>query len=129
MYFFFFKQKTAYEMRISDWSSDVCSSDLAPVITATRPSNLRSVTTGLLYEPLIIWFPPPTHGGEHSPTPFMPSAANGGVSRHTRPSDITSSAPLTTGPRYDRCAITGGARGERSVPRPRRWADRPDGKK
>src|SRR3546814_2463621 len=28
--FFFFKQKTAYEMRISDWSSDVCSSDLMP---------------------------------------------------------------------------------------------------
>src|SRR3546814_1836595 len=28
MCFFFFKQKTAYEMRISDWSSDVCSSDL-----------------------------------------------------------------------------------------------------
>src|SRR3546814_6980688 len=28
LYFFFFKQKTAYEMRISDWSSDVCSSDL-----------------------------------------------------------------------------------------------------
>src|SRR3546814_2069527 len=28
MVFFFFKQKTAYEMRISDWSSDVCSSDL-----------------------------------------------------------------------------------------------------
>src|SRR3546814_3978236 len=27
-HFFFFKQKTAYEMRISDWSSDVCSSDL-----------------------------------------------------------------------------------------------------
>src|SRR3546814_9231095 len=29
--FFFFKQKTAYEMRISDWSSDVCSSDLMAV--------------------------------------------------------------------------------------------------
>src|SRR3546814_6044312 len=28
LWFFFFKQKTAYEMRISDWSSDVCSSDL-----------------------------------------------------------------------------------------------------
>src|SRR3546814_18665355 len=28
-YVFFFKQKTAYELRISDWSSDVCSSDLA----------------------------------------------------------------------------------------------------
>src|SRR3546814_12462816 len=31
VFFFFFKQKTAYEMRISDWSSDVCSSDLVPV--------------------------------------------------------------------------------------------------
>src|SRR3546814_2920114 len=29
---FFFKQKTAYEMRISDWSSDVCSSDLVEVV-------------------------------------------------------------------------------------------------
>src|SRR3546814_3021443 len=31
VFVFFFKQKTAYEMRISDWSSDVCSSDLAIV--------------------------------------------------------------------------------------------------
>src|SRR3546814_4855534 len=30
--FFFFKQKTAYEMRISDWSSDVCSSDLLMLV-------------------------------------------------------------------------------------------------
>src|SRR3546814_5508197 len=36
MLFFFFKQKTAYEMRISDWSSDVCSSDLL-VVTACKP--------------------------------------------------------------------------------------------
>src|SRR3546814_5134938 len=36
--FFFFKQKTAYEMRISDWSSDVCSSDLSvPDQRAVRP--------------------------------------------------------------------------------------------
>src|SRR3546814_7511309 len=34
--FFFFKQKTAYEMRISDWSSDVCSSDL---VSAGRGGN------------------------------------------------------------------------------------------
>src|SRR3546814_6226619 len=34
--FFLFKQKTAYEMRISDWSSDVCSSDLLFVLVA-RP--------------------------------------------------------------------------------------------
>src|SRR3546814_8504779 len=31
LFFFFFKQKTAYELRISDWSSDVCSSDLIAV--------------------------------------------------------------------------------------------------
>src|SRR3546814_9535062 len=35
--FFFFKQKTAYEMRISDWSSDVCSSDLIPFDGADAP--------------------------------------------------------------------------------------------
>src|SRR3546814_16078691 len=34
---FFFKQKTAYEMRISDWSSDVCSSDLAHPDTHSNP--------------------------------------------------------------------------------------------
>src|SRR3546814_4628543 len=34
--FFFFKQKTAYEMRISDWSSDVCSSDLARASTMPK---------------------------------------------------------------------------------------------
>src|SRR3546814_17425529 len=33
-YFFFFKQKTAYEVRISDWSSDVCSSDLLALFLA-----------------------------------------------------------------------------------------------
>src|SRR3546814_7963737 len=34
---FFFKQKTAYEMRISDWSSDVCSSDLIVWLDGLRP--------------------------------------------------------------------------------------------
>src|SRR3546814_19182555 len=43
-FFFFFKQKTAYEMRISDWSSDVCSSDL---IKATWLDNrLRTNIAG-----------------------------------------------------------------------------------
>src|SRR3546814_4379860 len=36
-FFFFFKQKTAYEMRISDWSSDVCSSDLVEPAAAALP--------------------------------------------------------------------------------------------
>src|SRR3546814_7390785 len=35
--FFFFKQKTAYDMRISDWSSDVCSSDLPDCAVITAP--------------------------------------------------------------------------------------------
>src|SRR3546814_10471844 len=39
MLFFFFKQKTAYEMRISDWSSDVCSSDLYQVPRAVQAGN------------------------------------------------------------------------------------------
>src|SRR3546814_4053337 len=41
MYFFFFKQKTAYEMRISDWSSDVCSSDLDDLVELGRRCLLR----------------------------------------------------------------------------------------
>src|SRR3546814_11244107 len=40
LYFFFFKQKTAYEMRISDWSSDVCSSDLQAYLTRTARNLL-----------------------------------------------------------------------------------------
>src|SRR3546814_4446467 len=48
--FFFFKQKTAYEMRISDWSSDVCSSDLAgaplcPIEDHGQMSQSRWTTT------------------------------------------------------------------------------------
>src|SRR3546814_2046738 len=43
--FFFFKKKTAYEMRISDWSSDVCSSDLLARVAGKgedrRPSDRR----------------------------------------------------------------------------------------
>src|SRR3546814_10327990 len=44
MYYFFFKQKTAYEMRISDWSSDVCSSDL--IGETTTNAGLAFVTGG-----------------------------------------------------------------------------------
>src|SRR3546814_6832061 len=40
-FFFFFKQKTAYEMRISDWSSDVCSSDLVEPATGGNLSRRR----------------------------------------------------------------------------------------
>src|SRR3546814_7874943 len=48
VWFFFFKQKTAYEMRISDWSSDVCSSDLTLVggIAVLLWALLALFTTG-----------------------------------------------------------------------------------
>src|SRR3546814_18780896 len=49
MLFFFFKQKPAYEMRISDWSSDVCSSDLEVGTEEARvvPVGLRLVRRGV----------------------------------------------------------------------------------
>src|SRR3546814_16688191 len=53
--FFFFKQKTAYEMRISDWSSDVCSSDLSALArhypggtpAFVRAMNARAKSLGM----------------------------------------------------------------------------------
>src|SRR3546814_8813907 len=42
MYIVFFKQKTAYEMRISDWSSDVCSSDLRSGPCGATPSSQQA---------------------------------------------------------------------------------------
>src|SRR3546814_12626319 len=54
VFFFFFKQKTAYEMRISDWSSDVCSSDLlstpekaALPVRLTKPFRSPGLLSGL----------------------------------------------------------------------------------
>src|SRR3546814_10786101 len=44
--FFFFKQKTAYELRISDWSSDVCSSDLVLIDTQPGPTALYIIPPG-----------------------------------------------------------------------------------
>src|SRR3546814_1428358 len=72
LFFFFFKQKTAYEMRISDWSSDVCSSDLTfgllDVVNIAHPAfiifgsfvaymmgswiGLDPVFTGILFTPV-----------------------------------------------------------------------------
>src|SRR3546814_5810753 len=52
MYFlcfvFFFKQKTAYEMRISDWSSDVCSSDLNTELLLIKGGMRRQCVGGVI---------------------------------------------------------------------------------
>src|SRR3546814_2829068 len=42
-YVFVFKQKTAYEMRISDWSSDVCSSDLPFILGLVNPNSFARI--------------------------------------------------------------------------------------
>src|SRR3546814_6549580 len=69
MCFFFFKQKTAYDVRISDWSSDVCSSDLAlahagPVgeiapfsqfIETLVPTNVVTAAANDAFLPLIVF--------------------------------------------------------------------------
>src|SRR3546814_19068124 len=89
---FFFKQKTAYEMRISDWSSDVCSSDLGgcdrrfwgvllPIPTFVIPDLIRDPLTPP-NEKFAPRLPPPTtppstptaptHPHTHSPTPPPP---------------------------------------------------------
>src|SRR3546814_8070141 len=63
-YLFFFKQKTAYEMRISDWSSDVCSSDLKKISfsppcsarqRAIRRSSVRRIASGTASSPNSSW--------------------------------------------------------------------------
>src|SRR3546814_1044624 len=54
MSLFFFKQKTAYEMRISDWSSDVCSSDLLPLAAPAAASE--GPLAGLFHPAVADWF-------------------------------------------------------------------------
>src|SRR3546814_4368044 len=60
MCIFFFKQKTAYEMRISDWSSDVCSSDLsAGGQPMTRPRRLWLLPVSIIAALLLGLLPLP----------------------------------------------------------------------
>src|SRR3546814_7082310 len=51
--FFFFKQKTAYDMRISDWSSDVCSSDLRSVMARAATTTTRRRANGKPQVPFV----------------------------------------------------------------------------
>src|SRR3546814_445478 len=54
LFFFFFKQKTAYEMRISDWSSDVCSSDLRSLIQEKPYGDRNWALAGLADRKLVV---------------------------------------------------------------------------
>src|SRR3546814_9130262 len=75
--FFFFKQKTAYEMRISDWSSDVCSSDLA---FSAEPSRLRTGSHGVRLERA----PPSRPAASAIAARRMPSSSICECPRHVR---------------------------------------------
>src|SRR3546814_2404353 len=59
--FFFFKQKTAYEMRISDWSSDVCSSDLEPM-----RNNITAKLRPFFYDRWRTYIPNQAHAEPYS---------------------------------------------------------------
>src|SRR3546814_10642770 len=56
VFFYFFKQKTAYEMRISDWSSDVCSSDLG--YTGQASTLISNIKTAGNVPINLSWFQP-----------------------------------------------------------------------
>src|SRR3546814_9306468 len=65
---FFFKQKTAYEMRISDWSSDVCSSDLqiqgAGIVNCSAQGFSHSTFVAIIANPASCPADPWVAGGE-----------------------------------------------------------------
>src|SRR3546814_15264751 len=86
--FFFFKQKTAYEMRISDWSSDVCSSDLAQL--GADPERGHVFTDRLLR----------ARGREE--TMILGSASLRGLVR-----DLVPEAEIVTRPRFSTLSYAG----------------------
>src|SRR3546814_15364273 len=94
LYFFFFKQNTAYEMRIIDWSSDVCSSDLAHDAVVARPAGRpqlahRAIEVGAFghnYTNLMTRIPQPfRHARKYRPRPSpqgrVPRASAGNRNR------------------------------------------------
>src|SRR3546814_9700663 len=70
--FFFFKQKTAYEMRISDWSSDVCSSDLGLAFACRRTGAASPAGGGRRRR--LSWLRLPRPQARRQPVPGRPSA-------------------------------------------------------
>src|SRR3546814_16678312 len=93
--FFFFKQKTAYEMRISDWSSDVCSSDLRYRAGRAARGRVRSQ--------------PPSRRAEHSPFATRRKAARS--ARDGRDRGILQGAVVRPGVRSGRATAQTGQDG------------------
>src|SRR3546814_5797497 len=104
-FFFFFKQKTAYEMRISDWSSDVCSSDLGEQLD--DPTRHASITPGYWHPhqcPISLKWTSWTPGYLRAPWPLR-SADGVAATRPTRrwPTRCDSCAWTTVSPRTRHC--------------------------
>src|SRR3546814_1540322 len=91
--FFFFKQKTAYEMRISDWSSYVCSSDLLLENNLNQPPSHTGLSLAIPFCPSI---PPAVHCTNLRPsTPVRAIArcrTSWTISRGNRREEVASSA-------------------------------------
>src|SRR3546814_6432127 len=75
--FFFFKQKTAYEMRISDWSSDVCSSDLFALVRLAS----RALSSSPPISTMPCTMPPPSQ--PKLPVPTLSSTSPPRSEEHT----------------------------------------------
>src|SRR3546814_13346777 len=90
---FFFKQKTAYEVRISDWSSDGCSSDLGVALDrgssrGRAHGRISDGRAGRLSARVHATLPRPARhgGGDHHRRPLSRTAAGGSEPARTRPS-------------------------------------------
>src|SRR3546814_1653203 len=79
--FFFFKQKTAYEMRISDWSSDVCSSDLSDDRHRRDPGRLHVVDEADPAQPPRLNDDPADLHGQHAEEADQPERLAADVDR------------------------------------------------
>src|SRR3546814_18562487 len=124
LYFFVFKQKTAYEMRISDWSSDVCSSDLAcaAAVLAGRAGKCAggdrvtacdAALQGTIISGQIAW----NHIGDHCephaqlggpfravPCPHQPSDIDDAQQKYTQQRKYQHNLPVNTLPGTTRTA-------------------------
>src|SRR3546814_19448309 len=103
VFFFFFKQKTAYEMRISDWSSDVCSSDIGVAINQMKADSFDQAQ--------------PLHGFDQSIIIASLHAGNHPVRLFMHCNQVNADASRTRLPRQGICifGVPPGKIGERRV--------------
>src|SRR3546814_17530153 len=106
--FFFFKQKTAYEMRISDWSSDVCSSDLVVVPGRDAPGQSHGEDFPRIFPPFPIEVNlAPFLNGEN-PIPFLAGAETTRLPGEKSSPQLAYTAHLSSAKQYDKLTVNFG---------------------